>query len=76
MLLQCGRIKPYSSSLTNVENSTSIFVSPSRFAVGKKKENNDNYKAFCVTPKCSKNSTFKVIYAETGVQIHYALMME
>ena len=76
MLLQCGRIKPYSSSLTNVENSTSIFVSPSRFAVGKKKENNDNCKAFCVTPKRSKNLIFKMIYAETGIQIHYALMME
>ena len=53
-LFQCVRIEPHSSSLKNMENSTSNFVSSSRFAIEKKKKNNGNCKAFYVTRKRNK----------------------
>ena len=61
--LQCVRIKPHSSTLTNLEHSTRNFRQSLQICCGEKviEENNDNCKAFCVTYKRNKearNHTF------------------
>ena len=53
--LQCGQIKPHSSSLTNVENSATDFCQSVQIFCREeqKEENNGNCKAFCITRKRS-----------------------
>ena len=46
------------------------FVSSFRFVEEKKKENNDNFKAFCVTRKRNKNHSFIPMFKTNKQKIH------
>ena len=46
------------------------FVSSFRFVEEKKKENNDNFKAFCVTRKRNKNLSFIPTFKTNKQKIH------
>ena len=69
--VQCVRIEPHSSSLTNVENSSSNFRQSVQICCRgeQKEEGNGNCKAFCVTRKCSK------VIRAAGQEEKYALVI-
>ena len=62
MFLQCVRIEPHSSGLTNVEKSTSNFRQSVQICCREeqREENNGNCKAFCVIRKRKKH--FVLLY--------------